>query len=1455
MRLPLLLLGLLGLCESAVRLSQDVMDIYMHRNDAMVVSLDDYIRGDGEEAQVESESELIQIEQQFKPMQAVKHQEDCFKTYVYNGKQAIFSLCSDARTVVHRYSDDTKDEIELQVHGFACVQMVYHSFIDRLIVGCVSPDDSSESLQLVVVLLDPSAFAVVSSRKYFLPKPTVARTSSDFLILLPHKYFVVIKYLDRNKSFSLLYVDSDQTNLVGFYTIDSNIEGDYRAAENCALTGVKSFYTDFYLVLHCKTTRTELYMKCLLADANKKLICPPDKTSKDQGNHITPHQVYILRKESPLPKKPNEEVYFFKLNRLFMVDFAKVQRRDIFEFKNLYFFSNVDGRKLLDIRGITLFSKHLYLAVKDLESKIDGVVTASIYRGYYRLYQLPAATATSRPLLVVDDDTKSLLRCVIHFTGDTSTTHRGVLFFGMKVVVENPTAASQDREMSSLFRLPVSITIKNVGAKPSRHWFYLNMLLDSDDAIELSLEPSYSIYRGALPAVLPLSKQSVQGYDPLLVVEPSDGQQVSIEYLDEIKVDQTKVKIPSKFVANYFVDGGQFLMFDGSQVLILNHQFDHANKTSSYSLYRSFSLAAGETLIDMCKSHDGIYVLASDRRETVRLYFLKKDQEAPTSVDWPVRATDGLISEVFGRIDVQLVVFREPGNYELHTGEFDNFEAAPTARFSRVDYINERIVPQRISWASRGQPYYLISTKTAKNYVVFEMALSTFESPETPIRNYIIPIADPSFKTCGFSKHIIVIQGVEVFGIDREFGNTYKRRYFPVSDRKITKIVSTHCDRNNPLLTVLFRDVSDKQEVSRFAIFRVEESGDFSLRRVHSRRLLDVAVSDDAVIKTQTDYIGKSGILTIFDQGSIREFAFQLSAPRVVIKSLSTDSQLFSFRAMNGESFKSTWQNTTIKIIDQTFVSSLDFVDRADPDKGDGLYDLERLLAFDGYYRGVQLSADCAQAGVSSLTGRATKLEDLHLSMVVDEIIMERHTVFGWNHSHIVVFQNGKVNLVTEEPDVTSANFVSEDTPTGLTQHIVGVTHDDASAKSQLLFLWRDQKLNWKAKTLGLQAGVKRLVGVKFNETTFGYCGVKFEDNALICGMFTFAPARETLDHLGVPAIVWMVDPIELFDAFGSHNKIIAIIKRRHNQIGSVYDFTRDEAANKLVRNRRFDLVLFPGVLMEHEDSQMECVEADRSNRFQSEAVCVVYTNGVYSYANRLVLNYSSKDGQLEVVAPAVSLLTTIVNMQGYSLVETSHLFNYSAVLLEKTGRRGLDHRFLVLVYRHEPQRHHPFVHFTPKDLRLEHVTDIRDVEMGLYTSNLTDCFLFVASRNKDGSRFVQSFRIDTVKLLVQKGASDRWTGRESLSVSFFAGEGRSEVREVFLRDIFGDRNQKTSVFAAILATTLSVALVLVVFGTAVILINIKREKKQDLDLTSDGLTDGLIRKSEETLNITEGAK
>ena len=646
------------------------------------------------------------------------------------------------------------------------------------------------------------------------------------------------------------------------------------------------------------------------------------------------------------------------------------------------------------------------------------------------------------------------MRCVIHFVGSTSTTHRRVLFFGMKIVLEDPTASTQSAEPGSLFRVPVQFKIKN--KNPSRHWFYLNLLLDSSDAIELNFESSYPIYRGSLPVALPLSKQSVQGYDPLLSVDPISDLSISIEYLDAIQVDYSAVKIPSRFVYNFYIDTSKFLMYDGRQILILNHSFDQPTKKSRYWLDISFELPTGEEMIDACKSHDGIYVLTSDKQQSTMLHFFGKDGQSRSPVVWPMRSTDGLIFELFGKIEVQLIVLNGPGSYELHTSNFDNFQVADEATFSRVEYISDRIVPQRISWASRRQPYYLIDTKAAKNYVVYEMMLFSFESPDPPMRSYNIPITSSFFKTCGYSKYIVVIQGVEVFGIDRDYGVTNKRRYFPVSEGNATKIISTHCDPNNPLLTVLFREVAGNRTYSRFVILRVEESGDFGLRRVHSRRLLASPVSDDAVIKTQTDYIGRTGILTIFDQGTIQEFAFQLAAPRVEVRSLSQDSQQFSFKAVNGESLKSETQNTIVRIVDQSFAASIEYTDKQDSDRSDETYDIERLAIVDGFYRSAQLSADYSALGVKSFTGRSTKLETIHLSMNVDEIIMERHTVFGWNNTHIVVYQNGKLNMINEEPQVTSANFVSEDTPTGLTQYIVGVTHDTISTKSLLLFRWRD---------------------------------------------------------------------------------------------------------------------------------------------------------------------------------------------------------------------------------------------------------------------------------------------------------------------------------------------------------------------------------------------------------------
>ena len=64
-------------------------------------------------------------------------------------------------------------------------------------------------------------------------------------------------------------------------------------------------------------------------------------------------------------------------------------------------------------------------------------------------------------------------------------------------------------------------------------------------------------------------------------------------------------------------------------------------------------------------------------------------------------------------------------------------------------------------------------------------------------------------KVCAFDKNIVVIENeseLQIYGIDRALDLDKKRRYFPLREYQVTKILASHCDHYNPYVALFVQN-------------------------------------------------------------------------------------------------------------------------------------------------------------------------------------------------------------------------------------------------------------------------------------------------------------------------------------------------------------------------------------------------------------------------------------------------------------------------------------------------------------------------------------------------------------------------------------------------------------------------------------------------------------------------
>ena len=212
---------------------------------------------------------------------------------------------------------------------------------------------------------------------------------------------------------------------------------------------------------------------------------------------------------------------------------------------------------------------------------------------------------------------------------------------------------------------------------------------------------------------------------------------------------------------------------------------------------------------------------------------------------------------------------------------------------------------------------------------------------------------------------------------------------------------------------------------------------------------------------------------------------------------------------------------------------------------------------------------------------------------------------------------------------------------------------------------------------------------------TFGYCGFNTDDNSIVAGQIVLDMEKGELRKNGQNLVIFMIDPIDVFSCFGAGPKIVVIIKRKFNDIGSIYELVRDHLFDKLVSLPRADTVLFPKVPNLFVAPKLRCSSKYYFDNMTFEGICYLYNNGVQSYSSKIILSNN------RTTTTKSYLLGTMTNVQGFSSRVSSINAEYIVLIAEKKSQTEIAENNLILVYKLSEEYHMPFLIFTPQMLEI----------------------------------------------------------------------------------------------------------------------------------------------------------
>jgi hypothetical protein len=130
--------------------------------------------------------------------------------------------------------------------------------------------------------------------------------------------------------FRLFSIEESTITPIGYFKNGFNIAADFKHTESCQLSCIDPSGFDIYLAVHCSQSDRNYYSKCRINANQTFLDCSSDLTFFDSDISKLNSVSAIMRKKSRRSESDRDIQYYFADNKLFMVDFDKKVKQDVF---------------------------------------------------------------------------------------------------------------------------------------------------------------------------------------------------------------------------------------------------------------------------------------------------------------------------------------------------------------------------------------------------------------------------------------------------------------------------------------------------------------------------------------------------------------------------------------------------------------------------------------------------------------------------------------------------------------------------------------------------------------------------------------------------------------------------------------------------------------------------------------------------------------------------------------------------------------------------------------------------------------------------------------------------------------------------------------------------------------------------------------------------------------------
>ena len=1462
--------------QTKTYLTKPLSDVWMHVNDKMVIELDDYVSGDGTELKISSTSNNILIKNQlvhFRDLSTVEMPHKIFMPYSSPDEQILLYKHG---MISKRLNDSVPETIvignalQLPAHT-ECVDMAFNEEIERVVVFCKYKENNV--VNIVVVNIDISALKLTASISQ--PLQLVNYMQDRDLIFSMHNESVVIYQKSSSVSFMLLSVKSDAIEFKGAFSRQSdNFDAYFTEEENCELLDVLAELPNVYLSVNCSKTKKEYLAKCELVIKNKisEVKCPTETHIISSSFYHS--RGYFFKRLEPY-YRDSDILFYFRYNDLSLVSFKQNTKRSIFNFTDI----DLDKPGMIIMR-IETFIKYMYIVVKDTESQSISLLTASFYRGYYRREELVKGKEQIEQnfdiQLLPENLSKSVLAYLVEFKKQSDNHIRGKVYedniLSMEIILEEPGdkqvsingLGHGDEPQNSLISVPVWVNLSsNCEYQLSQIYnFSVNILTDFEDSAELGIASEYTFFKGTkLPVHMPFSKQSFQGWSPSVDAK-SDAWTIDSKYILDLDLKyENKSNLPPGSKKNYHIEDEVFVYAFNNGMLIYSIEVSLGNKTAEIKEWQIIKDVEGLKFLEGTLHNGIVYISVNtgNSSQTFRLYKIEKGK-TPIFTDVAIDVSVAAMTVYKDRLVVDMYwkgeIGKRAGLYNCKLDVDSDLSEFSKENLVRYEYFPSDQEPFRITWPFRNIPFLHIATRNNGYMYVHEIAFEYYRELEVPISTYHLGKLDGDVYTCSFSKHLLIVgfEKTEIYSLDREYHLINKTKYFPVKEYNVERIISRHCDHNNPYLAILVATRDSKY--LKVIVYRVEESGDHTLRRVCLVKETIIPKDEAGLavqVKIHTVNKDNFGYVTLFwsindNNGAFLDiFTFRLSGHEITITDLAgkyEDTLSFSLQVYRKPfSSQPLLGSTRVKFIDQ------DYGLRSEPESRlskieDGYYNIEEYYKFDGFFLSSRL--ENSKGKIDSKDGkmfrdRSTDFQANTLSSnsVLRKFIIEKNVIFAWNSNGKTahIFQDSRELLRLEDITVKNAHFASDDNMFDINnnQYIVAHARVKNSKESTLHFFWRDSSASWRHLELEIEKGIKEAKAVKVGKYMFAYAGLDINMNSVTVGYFSFNPDTSSLIKVQQSKVNYITDSLDQSNCYGAGDKLILILKKKFNEVGSIYQFSFNKLFDRVEIDRKLEIVLFPGITNHYISKNLYCTSTFDDTI--SEAVCFMHNPGIYYHANNITLRMPKvKRNENKPISepPTVSKLNSFKAIQGFTVIGTSSSMKYVVQLVQKTGESKINHDYLIVVYKIDAYQSSPFL-ILHKDSFGDNnqINNISSARVGLYSPEHGHHRVAIMTA-VDNKSVLYTFRISQMTINLKKGQDEIWGTKDNLVVEYIGENGEVKHKMFNLYSIFGPSSSHSSPLVIWLFWIVGLLIIIILTSAIVFLITYCTGNK-DVNIEGNG--------------------